>query len=119
FDQWSELMRIQVNDTLLFKNKKGSDVVLEVNKDDYDKCNIDNPIKKMDDENSVYDFDRLGSFCFVSGNKDKCKEGQKFVIVVAAEVRLSPSVSKEDKEEHHTFLTRQQSKEDKKSTILS
>ncbi|KAG5609548.1 hypothetical protein H5410_020829 [Solanum commersonii] len=92
---------------------------VDVNKDDYDKCNIDNSIKKMDDENYVYDFDRLGSFCFISGNKDKCKEGQNFVIVVAAEVRLSPSVSKEDKEEHHTFLTRQQSKEDKKSTTLS
>ncbi|KAG5629004.1 hypothetical protein H5410_000721, partial [Solanum commersonii] len=44
--------------TVLFKNKKALDLVLEVNKDNYDKCNIDNPIKKMDDENSVFDFDR-------------------------------------------------------------
>jgi len=75
----------------MFKNKKTLDLVLEVNKDDYDKCNIDNPIKKMDDENSGFDFDRSGSFCFVSGNKDKCKEGQKFVIVVAGTILLPAS----------------------------
>ena len=74
----------------VFKNKKGSDLVLEVNEDDYDKCNIEHPIKKMEDENSVFEFDRSGSFYFVSGNKDKCKEGQKFVIVVAGMV-LPPS----------------------------
>ncbi|KAG5620155.1 hypothetical protein H5410_005373 [Solanum commersonii] len=40
----------------------------------------------MDDENSVFDFDRSGSFCFVSGSKDKCKEGQKFFIVVVGTI---------------------------------
>ncbi|PIN00538.1 hypothetical protein CDL12_26955 [Handroanthus impetiginosus] len=85
YNQWAERMRFQVNDTLLFKYKKGSDSVLVVNKDDYDKCNTTNPILKLDNGNSVFKFDRSGPFYFISGYKQNCDQGQKLTIVVLAE----------------------------------
>ncbi|XP_011098289.1 early nodulin-like protein 1 [Sesamum indicum] len=89
YNHWAERMRFQVNDTLLFKYKKGSDSVLVVNKDDYDNCNTGNPILKLDDGNSVFKFDRSGPFFFISGNKANCDQGQKLIIVVLA-VRNRP-----------------------------
>lgn len=56
--------------------------MLEVSKDDYDKCNTANPIKKMEDGNSVFTLDRSGPFYFISGNKDNCEKGQKLLAVV-------------------------------------
>ncbi|KZV49125.1 early nodulin-like protein 2-like [Dorcoceras hygrometricum] len=77
-------MRFLVNDTLLFKYKKGSDSVLVVNRDDYDKCNSGKPILKLDDGDSVFKFDRSGHFFFISGKKSNCDKGQKLIIVVLA-----------------------------------
>ncbi|KAL3503202.1 hypothetical protein ACH5RR_037651 [Cinchona calisaya] len=89
YNHWAERLRFQVNDTLFFKYKKGSDSVLEVNKDDYNKCNIDKPITKLEDGNSIFKFDKSGPFYFISGNKANCDKGQKIVIVVLA-VRTPP-----------------------------
>ncbi|KAL7188068.1 hypothetical protein ACSBR1_038005 [Camellia fascicularis] len=50
YNHWAGRMRFQVNDTLLFKYNNGSDSVLVVNKQDYDNCNTQNPITKMEDE---------------------------------------------------------------------
>ncbi|XP_059669431.1 early nodulin-like protein 2 [Cornus florida] len=58
-----------------FKYKNGSDFVLVVKKDDYDKCNTEKLIMKMDDGDSVFKFDRSGPFFFISGNKDNCQKG--------------------------------------------
>lgn len=92
YNQWAGRMRFQVNDTLLFKYKSGSDSVVVVNKDDYDKCNAANPIIKLDDGNSIFKFNRSGPFYFISGNKSNCDQGQKLVVVVLA-VRTPPSPS--------------------------
>lgn len=67
-----------------FKYKKGSDSVLLVKKEDYDSCNTNNPIKKMEDGDSSFVFDKSGPFFFISGNADNCKKGQKLVVVVMA-----------------------------------
>ncbi|PIN03770.1 hypothetical protein CDL12_23693 [Handroanthus impetiginosus] len=91
YNQWAQRLRFQVNDTLLFKYKKGSDSVLVVNKDNYDKCNTTNPILKLDDGNSVFKFDRSGPFYFISGNKQNCDQGQKLTVVVLA-VRNRPTL---------------------------
>ncbi|CAI9773501.1 unnamed protein product [Fraxinus pennsylvanica] len=84
YNNWAGRMRFQVNDTLLFKYKKGMDSVLVVNKDDYEKCNTEKPIIRMEDGNSVFKFDRSGPFYFISGNKGNCDKGQKMIIVVLA-----------------------------------
>ncbi|TMW94302.1 hypothetical protein EJD97_010463 [Solanum chilense] len=82
YNTWSQHMRFIINDSVLFKYKQGADSVLEVSKDDYDKCNTGNPIKKMEDGNSIFTLDRSGPFYFISGNKDNCDKGQKLQIVV-------------------------------------
>ncbi|XP_059284968.1 early nodulin-like protein 2 [Lycium ferocissimum] len=79
--------------------------VLEVNKDDYDKCNTENPIKKMEDGNSVFKFDRSGPFYFISSNKGKCKEGQKMAIVVLAVRPQPPSPAPEAHEGSSTHVS--------------
>ncbi|KAL0306520.1 UNVERIFIED_CONTAM: Early nodulin-like protein 3 [Sesamum radiatum] len=84
YNHWAGRLRFQVNDTLLFKYKKGSDSVLVVNNQDYDTCNTANPILRLDDGNSVFKFDRSGPFFFISGNKSNCDKGQKLIIVVLA-----------------------------------
>ncbi|KAA8523918.1 hypothetical protein F0562_010341 [Nyssa sinensis] len=60
YSHWAEKRRFQVNDTLFFKYKKGADSVLVVTKDDYEKCKTEKPIKKMEDGDSVFKFDRSG-----------------------------------------------------------
>ncbi|KAI5662536.1 hypothetical protein M9H77_21859 [Catharanthus roseus] len=93
YNTWAGRMRFQVNDTLLFKYKKGTDSVLVVNNDDYANCNTNKPIMKFDDGNSVFKFDRSGPFYFISGNKSNCDKGQKMIIVVLAVRNNRPSPS--------------------------
>ncbi|GLT56159.1 hypothetical protein SLA2020_292260 [Shorea laevis] len=76
--------RFQVNDTLFFRYKKGSDSVLVVSKEDYFSCNIKNPIKSLTDGNSEFKFDRSGPFFFISGHVNNCNKGQKLIVVVLA-----------------------------------
>ncbi|XP_028795864.1 early nodulin-like protein 2 [Neltuma alba] len=91
YNHWAERTRFQVNDTLYFKYKKGSDSVLVVNKTDYDSCNTKNPMKKMDDGDSNFTFDKSGPFFFISGNSGNCKKGQKLIVVVLAVRHNTPS----------------------------
>lgn len=72
-----------------FKYKKGSDSVMVVKKEDYDSCNTKSPIRKMDDGNSTFTFDRSGPFFFIGGNADNCQKGQKLIVVVLA-IRHKP-----------------------------
>ncbi|GKV53981.1 hypothetical protein SLEP1_g60491, partial [Rubroshorea leprosula] len=82
YNQWAGRNRFLINDNIIFKYKKGSDLVLLVNKDDYDSCKTKNPIQKMDNGNSVFKLDRSGPFYFISGKEDQCKQGQKLIVVV-------------------------------------
>ncbi|PON40067.1 Phytocyanin domain containing protein [Parasponia andersonii] len=82
YSHWAERNRFQVNDTLYFKYKKGSDSVLVVNKNDYDNCNTKNPTQKLEDGDSEFKFDRSGPFFFISGKN--CDKGQKLIVVVLA-----------------------------------
>lgn len=90
YNNWAERMRFEVNDTLVFKYKKGSNSVLVVNKDDYDKCNTNNPIIKMDDGNSIFKFDHSGPFFFISGNINYCQNGSQKLITVVLAIRPPP-----------------------------
>ncbi|KAL5797538.1 hypothetical protein ACOSQ2_002358 [Xanthoceras sorbifolium] len=84
YNHWAERMRFQVNDTLYFKYKKGSDSVLVVTKDDYDSCNTKSPIQSLADGDSIFNFDHSGPYFFISGNADNCKKNQKLIVVVMA-----------------------------------
>ncbi|XP_062028535.1 early nodulin-like protein 4 [Rosa rugosa] len=84
FNHWAGRHRFQVNDTLFFKYKKGSNSILVVTKEDYYSCNNNNPIESLTDGDSVFRFERSGPFFFISGNADDCQNGQKLIVVVLA-----------------------------------
>ncbi|KAL0354228.1 UNVERIFIED_CONTAM: Early nodulin-like protein 2 [Sesamum angustifolium] len=82
YSHWAERYRFQINDELLFRYKKGQDSVLVVSKDDYSKCNKDNPIKNLKDGDSKFKFEKSGPFFFISGHDQNCEKGEKFIVVV-------------------------------------
>lgn len=84
YSHWAQRNRFQVNDSLVFKYKKGSDSVLIVNKNDFFNCNKAKPVQSLTDGNSVYKFDRSGPFYFISGEAENCNKGQKLEIIVLA-----------------------------------
>ncbi|MFS7921464.1 putative Phytocyanin domain, cupredoxin [Helianthus anomalus] len=95
YNSWSSRLRFLINDTLHFKYDDGSDSVLVVNKSDYDGCNVNNPITKLDGGDSSFKFDRSGPFYFITGNKSNCDQGQKLTVVVLAlrKRSLPPSIA--------------------------
>ncbi|KAG5033242.1 hypothetical protein AAZX31_06G272400 [Glycine max] len=84
YDHWAQRNRFQVNDTLHFKYNKGIDSVVVVKKEDFDSCNINNPIQKMDGGDSTFQLSNSGLFYFISGNLNNCKNGQKLIVLVMA-----------------------------------
>jgi hypothetical protein len=70
--------------SVFFKYKKGSDSVLVVNQDNYNTCNKKNPIKKLEDGDSEFSFDKSGPFFFITGKDQNCEKGQKLTVVVLA-----------------------------------
>ncbi|KAL0001247.1 hypothetical protein SO802_015028 [Lithocarpus litseifolius] len=82
YTNWAQKNRFQINDTLVFKYKKGSDSVLLVNKDDYYNCNTKNPIKKLEEGDSEYKLDKSGPSFFISGKEQNCEKGQKLIVTV-------------------------------------
>ncbi|KAK6934245.1 Phytocyanin domain [Dillenia turbinata] len=90
YSHWAGRNRFLINDVLFFKYKNGTDSVLVVNKDDYDKCNTQNPIMKLEGGDSVFTLDRSGPFYFISGNKEYCDKGQKLIVVVLSTAHFKP-----------------------------
>ncbi|KAL9322447.1 hypothetical protein ACSQ67_010500 [Phaseolus vulgaris] len=84
YTHWAQRNRFQVNDTLFFKYRSGSDSVLVVKKEDYDSCNTNNAIQEMDGGDSKFTFVKSGPFFFISGNAQNCQRGQKLTVVVLA-----------------------------------
>ncbi|XP_019460020.1 PREDICTED: early nodulin-like protein 2 [Lupinus angustifolius] len=89
YNQWSGRSRFQVSDSLVFKYNKGSNSVLEVTKDDYEKGNKEKSIKKFEDGDTEFQIERSGPYYFISGKDDNCEKGQKLIVVVLA-VRSPP-----------------------------
>ncbi|CAL0333855.1 unnamed protein product [Lupinus luteus] len=84
YNHWASKNRFQVNDTLHFKYNKLYDSVLVVKKEDYDSCNVNNPMQKMDDGDSTFKLSNSGLYFFISGNVDNCNNGEKLIVLVMA-----------------------------------
>ncbi|RDX60099.1 Early nodulin-like protein 2, partial [Mucuna pruriens] len=106
YSNWATKNRFQVNDTLReegfvlilglhadFKYNKESDSVVVVKKEDFDSCNANNPIQKLDDGDSIYQLPNSGLYYFISGNPDNCKNGQKLIVLVMAVRRPLPAAA--------------------------
>ncbi|KAL4580355.1 hypothetical protein LXL04_016546 [Taraxacum kok-saghyz] len=82
YSAWAGRLRFRVNDTLHFKYNDATDSVLVVNKEDYDNCNVDNPIQRLDGGDNSFRLTEGGAHYFITGNKSNCEQGQKVDVEV-------------------------------------
>ncbi|CAH2036197.1 unnamed protein product [Thlaspi arvense] len=80
FNQWASKNRFKVGDTIRFKYKKDS--VLVVSEEEYKKCQTTKPKLYSNHDDTVFKLDRPGLFYFISGVAGHCEKGQKMIIKV-------------------------------------
>ncbi|KAF9666944.1 hypothetical protein SADUNF_Sadunf16G0281300 [Salix dunnii] len=85
YNDWANITRFQIGDSLLFSYDSSKDSVLQVSKEDYDNCTTTNPIATFHDAKTVITFKHSGPYYFISGNKDNCLKNEKLVVVVLAD----------------------------------
>ncbi|OVA16182.1 Plastocyanin-like [Macleaya cordata] len=92
YNKWAEMKRFQIGDSLLFVYQPGQDSVLQVNKEDYEKCNTAAPIAKFDDGNTSFQLNQSGPHYFISGNEKNCQNNEKMIVIVLADrSKMSPN----------------------------
>lgn len=72
--------------------KYENDSVLVVGCEDYENCTTWNTISEFDDGNTVFEFNRSGFFCFISGLPDHCTAGQKMIVRVMHPSEYKPGL---------------------------
>ncbi|KAF3335397.1 early nodulin-like protein 1 [Carex littledalei] len=98
YNHWASLNRFQVGDTIYFKYK--NDSVMVVSEEAYNNCNCTHPIFFSNNGNTRYELDHSGLFYFISGEEDHCDLGQKVIIkVLGPPDDISPTGSSPDKAE--------------------
>ncbi|OVA11130.1 Plastocyanin-like [Macleaya cordata] len=84
YNQWAEMNRFQIGDSLLFVYQPDNDLVMQVNKEDYANCNTATPIATYSDGKTSIVFKDSGPHYFISGIKENCIKNEKMVVVVMA-----------------------------------
>ncbi|XP_078447318.1 early nodulin-like protein 6 [Wolffia australiana] len=80
YNRWASKNRFKIGDTLVFKYKKDS--VMMVGEEDYGRCKAELPILFDDNGDTEIALDRAGLYYFISGLHEHCKKGQKMIIKV-------------------------------------
>ncbi|XP_010551167.1 PREDICTED: early nodulin-like protein 1 [Tarenaya hassleriana] len=80
YNQWASKNRFKVYDTIRFKYKKDS--VLVVTEEEYKNCRSSKPEFFSNKGDTVFNLDRSGLFYFISGVSGHCQKGQKMIIKV-------------------------------------
>ncbi|KAI3715024.1 hypothetical protein L6452_21989 [Arctium lappa] len=80
--EWAEKERFKIGDSLVFKYDSKVDSVLEVDEEDYKKCNKNKPIKEYHDGNTKIELNKAGPFFFISGSTGHCDKGEKLEVKV-------------------------------------
>ncbi|XP_065618952.1 piriformospora indica-insensitive protein 2 [Quercus suber] len=94
YNQWASQNRFKVDDTVHFKYKKDS--VLVVTAEEYDKCHSARPVFFSNNGATVFKLDKPGLFYFISGVAGHCERGQKMIIKVLEPETAPPLSSKEN-----------------------
>ncbi|KAG7637232.1 putative Phytocyanin domain, cupredoxin [Arabidopsis thaliana] len=82
-NHWAESVRFQVGDALLFKYDSKMDSVLQVTKENYEKCNTQKPLEEHKDGYTTVKLDVSGPYYFISGAPSgNCAKGEKVTVVV-------------------------------------
>ncbi|KAI3880891.1 hypothetical protein MKX03_032716 [Papaver bracteatum] len=81
-ESWSSSHRFNVGDKLAFVYQPIHNV-LEVDAQDYEACNLENPMEIHNQTNTIITLDTLSTRYFVCGTQGHCKSGLKVQIVTA------------------------------------
>ncbi|EOA28696.1 hypothetical protein CARUB_v10024922mg [Capsella rubella] len=82
-NHWAETMRFQVGDALVFRYDSKNDSVLQVTKENYEKCNMEKPLKEYKENITIVKLDVSGPYYFISGAPTmNCAKGEKVAVVV-------------------------------------
>ncbi|CAI0400795.1 unnamed protein product [Linum tenue] len=81
FNDWASTNRFRVNDTLRFKYKKDSVMVVK-EEEEYNKCRSSHPLFFSNNGDTSFRLDRPGLFYFISGVTGHCDHGLKMIIKV-------------------------------------
>ncbi|XP_038982533.1 stellacyanin-like [Phoenix dactylifera] len=79
---WSQKYHFRLGDSLLFLYPPSQDSVIQVTERAYNSCSLVDPIKKMNDGNSVFNLTAPGIYYFISGVPGHCQKLQKLAIAV-------------------------------------
>ncbi|GAB2230414.1 hypothetical protein Drorol1_Dr00014679 [Drosera rotundifolia] len=88
YNEWAEQIRFHIGDSLYFKYHKDS--VLEVSGEDYETCNVTNPIVMFDDGNTVFKLNHSKFFYFISGEPGHCEAGQRIIVRIMVQTVFHP-----------------------------
>jgi hypothetical protein len=71
---------------VVFEYDPASDTVLQVTKENYQRCNGTTPIKKYDDGRTKIELDRSEHFYFIGDHgNDSCVSGQRLTVAVISD----------------------------------
>ncbi|CAN1779247.1 Early nodulin-like protein 1 [Linum perenne] len=79
---WSKYHNLTVGDSLMFLYPPSQDSVIQVTPQNFDSCNLKNPILYMNNGNSLFNITQEGVFYFTSGEPGHCEKKQKIRITV-------------------------------------
>ncbi|KAF9610170.1 hypothetical protein IFM89_020607 [Coptis chinensis] len=83
YNQWAQKNRFQVGDSIVFVYSS-EDSLLQVTREDYEKCNTEKPIRTFKDGHTTIKFYESGSHYYLSGNRANCLKNEKLVVLVMA-----------------------------------
>ncbi|KDP25193.1 hypothetical protein JCGZ_20349 [Jatropha curcas] len=79
---WSKYHTFKIGDSLLFLYPPSQDSVIQVTEQNYNSCNLTDPILYMNNGNSLFNITKPGEFYFTSGVPGHCEKKQKLQISV-------------------------------------
>ncbi|XWS51302.1 hypothetical protein CRYUN_Cryun12cG0165300 [Craigia yunnanensis] len=95
YNKWASKNRFKVDDTIHFKYKKDSVLVV---KEEYDKCPL--ILNSSPTMVTIFKLDQPGFFYFISGVTGHCQKGQKKIIKV-----LEPATPPQSQNQNSTTST--------------
>ncbi|OIT20363.1 PREDICTED: stellacyanin [Nicotiana attenuata] len=82
YTKWSKNHVFKIGDSIMFLYPPSEDSVIQVTKQNYNSCNLKNPILYMNNGNSLFNITRPGEFYFTSGAEGHCEKSQKLHISI-------------------------------------
>ncbi|XP_057978150.1 early nodulin-like protein 8 [Malania oleifera] len=92
---WTKNHLLKIGDSLLFLYPPSQDSVIQVTEQNFNACNITDPILYMNNGNSLFNITSAGDFYFTSGVPGHCFKSQKLHITVLSangSASIPPSV---------------------------